>query len=255
MKKLTIFFLLFVSFGCSRESAEKEIALDGIWKWGENYFLVTDSLMTHPYYNVAGFFKYRVNGDSLAVFEKEVIPLGEDISLKIIGFDEEKLTLTFEGDTLKYHKVASVPSVNRIKKLFFKAGHCDGTCPVFQFTLDNTGKLIYEGKAYTTVEGVKEYQLDTALVAQINQLFHHVDIEGYPQDELSPPPGSSHQTLMIEFMDGKEISIVHGQFGGKYNSIIQVFGFIETLLNKVKTPPNPIKKQTPAGQSENALEN
>jgi hypothetical protein len=231
MKNVFSYIILIISFSCSTKSEELNADLNGIWKRGANYLLVLDSVMTHPYYDFPGFYHYQINDDSLVVFGNVETQFNRNQYIKINSRNDSTFELIRESDTLHYVKVDLVNPVKNIKELTFESGFGEGgRMPIFKMTLDHTGKVVYEGESFSSINGRKEYYLDTAFISQLNQILHHIDVDGYPKNELLPPPGSPRQDLHIEYMNGQKTNIDRGLFQGEYYFLVKIFWLIETLL-------------------------
>lgn len=230
MKKALSYIILIIIFSCSTKQEEPHAKLDGIWRSESGYLLVLDSVMTHPYYDSPGFYRFQISNDTLAVFGNENTQFYKDSFLKFKSRNDSTFELVSENDTLHFLKVDPTKPVRKIKELTFESGFGDGRLPIFKLTLCHTGKAVYEGEEFTSIIGRKEFHLDTAFISHLNQLLHHVDVDSYTKTDLFPIPGSSRQDLHIKYMDGQKKIINRGIFDGLDYFLVKVFWHFDTLL-------------------------
>ncbi len=202
---------------------------NGFWRSGTGIFLVSDSIITHPYYDTPGYFNYKLTRDSLTIFDKCISDDEENFSAQVLSVGEEKLTLLYEKDTVNFTKINTTkPSI--FKKVTFEAGMCFGTCPVFNVEINSDGNGVFNGLKYTKIKGLKKFTLNSKKVQEISQLLELVDIKNYPEDRFSPLPDDSMKNMTIEYENEEPIVIKGGLFGGQYYNVIKFFNQFETLL-------------------------
>ncbi|WP_215226764.1 DUF6438 domain-containing protein [Echinicola shivajiensis] len=230
MKKLFYIFFFLTILSCSR-GGEEQISqkLNGFWFNEDKILLFRDSVMMHPIYEAPGLFEFTYNNEMLIVknMQEDFENIYDTCFVKLEK--ENEFTLIIDNDTSQFFKYIPLET-RKFNKLFFEIEPCDGTCPVFEVEIFSDGKVIYNGKKYTEIIGLKEYKLDNEIINEINDLLEVIKIIDYPKDKSSRPLGSPRFNLLVEYPNEITISIKDGLFQGKYENIIKYFYFFERQL-------------------------
>ncbi|MCH7398855.1 DUF6438 domain-containing protein [Belliella sp. DSM 107340] len=231
MKNLYLLFFSIIFFSCNNGKEEAiKVNLNGIW-YGEQTILIQDSVMTNPFWDSYGFFYYSIRNDTLIVEDPELESVGkiefiDKNHIKIIDFQRDNYILEFERITIS--------NPRKFDYLNFESGDVEGRLPFFNMHIDRNGLVTYEGELYSDLKGKQNFQLDTLILNQLNQLFEMVDIWNYPEEEFLPVAGSGEMNLTIRYPEGEIIKIDNGLFEGKYFILQKVFNRFESLLIKKK---------------------
>ncbi|MBC6368718.1 hypothetical protein DDT91_18160 [Algoriphagus sp. AK58] len=214
----------------TNEEESFKVNLNGIW-YGEQTFLVQDSIMTNPFWDNYGFFHFSINNDTLILEDSDLESVGiiqyiDKNNILLIPFNRD-------NDTVKYERI-SISNPNKFESLNLDGGSVEGRLPFFNMHIDKNGLVTYEGELYSGLKGKHNFQLDTLTLNQLNQLFEMVDIRNYPEEELFPIPGSGEMNLTIRYPKGEIIEIENGLFEGEYYILQKVFNRFESLLIKKK---------------------
>ena len=94
-------------------------------------------------------------------------------------------------------------------------GGCFGTCPVYKLTIEDDGKVTYQGDKFVKIKGKKESTLSNAKLKEIKAAFKKVDYFNL-KDSYIKTDATDMPTIITSFKTKskrKEIVHYHGDFG------------------------------------------
>lgn len=136
MKDLHILHFFIIIFSCKNSRKEAlDFDLNGIW-YGDQIFLIQDSVMTNPFWESYGFFYYSIKYDTLILEDSDLESSG-----KIEFIDKNHFYLIASNqnnDTLRFEKITKINSI-KFELMFFEGGSLEGKLPFFKMQIDKYG--------------------------------------------------------------------------------------------------------------------
>lgn len=114
------------------------------------------------------------------------------------------------------------------REVNFSAGLCEGTCPEFSITINNTGASTYVAGMFNTREGKFTSHIQPARLDSLKQLLHNAGINNLPESYSSQATDLPSYRLQVSFMDGTVKTIDDYGPAGPY-TLQQLYNFMFSL--------------------------
>ncbi|WP_462250915.1 DUF6438 domain-containing protein [Ekhidna sp.] len=147
----------------------------------------------------------------------------------------QKKENVFQSDTLYVRDDYLVPKPNYVNEdfesLIIKGSSCFGTCPVFEMTINHSGKVKFKGLAYTNVRGRTSLKFDTKQIEFINDALKSIDFKNLKDYYAICASDNPTVNISVTFKDGSSYSIKdYGRAGTL--SLRLFYNYIFDLLRK-----------------------
>ena len=118
---------------------------------------------------------------------------------------------------------AQSPETQPVREISFSATGCFGPCPVFDFTIEASGKGTYEGEAYVAVRDEREF---TATREQFQALVERL-APFRPRGEVTydqscdGPWATDNPSVRIAWYDNEKVDILNWYLGCEQPGLVE----------------------------------
>lgn len=218
--KKFIFLSILIFVSCSSRD-NGELGVDGDWINKEDYVSINDSIVSVD--NVShrvDFFKWR--GDTIVTDDYKMC-------IRKMSQDSAIAVLIGRDSLYKEYRLKSLKDVSELKvdKIVFSSLGCYGECPVFNFEIDRSGKVFFQGIDFTGNLGNYETMESNSVFELLQDKVKKVNLDSL--DTLYSIHGADALSVAIDiFANGRKYST---NVYGNYNEPRELRMLVDYLLS------------------------